>query len=570
MDAQNLFSPFEFALQVEIDGRNWDYVLTVDEMGQVYEAIPAIFELPAISQKLILTEIEGQLERKIRAHSGLFKYIVPLALAGKLPAYLEQLAPLVTEINRRLQEKRLQWVQIYPSQLSDAPADEVLMLYGKNNLKSNALKARWEKIIVLIEAQKVRPIEEVRFLGSQHPKIAADFFPVIAPFYTVKHQAMFYENLPYSQSEAIKNYLLEELREPSCTSYANGIIYALEKYASPEDLSIYQAVINFYNRVDPKKDHLSVILSLLKHYPLPRTRDICLDAMDLNDPHITPNAVKVLLLTGMPEEEIVKLQLPLFKSGDSHVSHAAFSSFAAHISGKNLPDANEVLDVYVQELINNERSYSVVEVPAIAIKTKMHLISHRLYDLLAHENGNVRFGILAIINGYFEKSNYHFLDFLMPRLLDRYWDMVDDPSPGVASKVLQLLGRIGLMTNRADYIGYLIEICRNTKERMVKNASIEAINCILRRVRYTRQIEAFYLELLEDKEDEYAYYYVLQGLRFSPNRAFKKALWEKYKDHPIDSVRFIATRLFIPTYRRWMGIRIAILKFLQKISDDTI
>lgn len=558
-------SPFQFSIQANIDGHSFDYLLTVDEIGHVYQAQALIFDLPASAQKMILGESNGQLNRKIRAHAGLFKYLVPLALAGKLPTYQEQLAPLMEEINRRLQEKGLQWANIYPEQLSDNPANEVLMLYGKNNLKSATLKSRWEKIIALIEQQERWPSKDVQFLGSQHPKIAIDFFPAITPFYAIVNQAMFYENLPYSQSEVIKHYLLEELREPSCTPYANGIIYALEKHASAEDLSIYQAVINFYNRVDPKKDHLSAILSLLKHYPLPRTREICLDVMDLNDPYITPDAVKILLLTGMPEEEIVKLQLPLFKSGDADVSRAAFSSFAEHISGGNLPSANEVMDVYVLEMINNERSYAVNEIPAIAIKTKMHLISHRLYELLEHEHSNVRFGILAIINGYFEKDDHHFLDFLTPKFIDRYWDMVDDSSPGVASRALLLLGRIGLMTNRADYIGYLIEICRNAKERMVKNASMEAINCILRRVRYTRQVEAFYLELLEDKEDEYAYYYVLQGLRFSPNRAFKQALWEKYKDHPIDSVRFIASRLFVPTYRRWMGIRIRILNLLNKI-----
>jgi len=561
---------FQFPVQVNIDGHLLDYVLTVNEIGHVHQAQALIFELPASAQKLMLGEADGQLMRKIRAHIGLFKYIVPLTLAAKLSAYQEQLAPLTAEISRRLQEKGLQWAKMYPEQLSDTPADEVLMLYGKNNLKSEALRARWEKIIVLIEKQKTWPIDEVRFLGARHPKIAADFFPAIAPFYAVRDQAMFYENLQHAQSGTLKDYLLEELREPSCTPYANGILYALKKHASPEDLSIYQATVNFYSRVDPKRDHLSAILGLLEHYPLPRTRDICLDAMDLNDPDITPKAVKVLLLTGMPEEDIVKLQLPLFKSGDANVSRAAFSSFAEHISGSNLPDANEVLDVYVHEMINNERSYAVNEIPAIAIKTRMYLISHRVYDLLEHENNHVRFGILAMIGGYFDKSNYHFLDFLTPKFLDRYWDMVHDPSPGVASKALLLLGKVGLMENRPDYIEYLIEICRNTQERMVKIAAMEAINLILRRVRYTRQVEAFYLELLEDKEDEHDYYYVLQGLRFSPNRSFKEALLEKYKDHPIDSVRFIASRLLIPTHRKWMGIRIAILKFLQKLTPDQV
>lgn len=554
-------SSFQFSVQVNIDGHTLDYLLTVDQFGQVYEASPLIFELPIVSRKLILGETDGQLERKIRAHAGLFKYLVPLVLANQLPAYQESLAPLVAEIDRRLQEQGLRWATLTPSLESESQANQVLMVYGENSGGSSTIEACWEKIIVLIEKQKSWPIDEVRFLGAQHAKIAADFFPGITPFYPIDSQHMFYENLNHSQSEGIKNYLLEELREPSCLPYANGIIYALEKYASEDP--IYQAVINFYNLLENKENYLNTILSLLKHYPLPRTKEICLEVIDLNEPYTTPRAVEILLSMGMPQEEIVKLQLPHFKSGNPDVSHASFTSFAEHISAEHLPGAAEVLDIYVQELIHNDKSYAVIEIPAIAIKTKMHWIRNRLYDLLAHENPQVRFGILAIINGYFEKNNYHFQRFLDPEMVDRYWDLANDSEWSVASRAIRLLGRVGIMTNRADYIDHLLEIGSNTEE--LKYETIIAINLILRRVPYQPKIEPFYLAFLEEEQN--AAYHALRGLRYSPNRAFKRTLWEKFKDHPVDIVRKTADQLFKPTYRRWMGIRIGILKYLQKISD---
>lgn len=526
-------SPFQYNVQVDIDGHNLHYLLTVDDAGQLYDAKAMIFELPTASRKLILGEIDGQLEHKISAYAGLFKYLVPLALAGKVPTYHQQLAPLVEEINQRLQEKGLEWAKLDPAFLSDSFTSEVLKSYGENEAKSDALQACWDKIIAILEKRPPWPSEEVKFLGLHHAEVAVDFFPAIIPFYALSFQAEFYDSLKNVQAEG---------------------------------LSIYDSFLDFYARLGTKEDYISTILNFIKHYPLQKaTQDICLEILALNDPHSAPLAVEILLSTGMAEEEIVKLQVPFFKSGNPKVSYPSFSIFAQHISGKHLPDAAEVLEVYVKELIGNERVDNVRNIAALAVKTKMHLLGPRLYDLLWHENRNVQFGILVIINGYFEEDTPHFFDFLTPKMIDRYWELAVAPGEGLSITAIQLLGKIGILTNRANYIDRLVEIGRNAEADVVKVEAIKAINFILRRVPYQRQIEPFYLACLQHWKEEVWAYYVFQGLRFSPNSAFKTALWEEHKNHPNPEARTAANNLFKPTYRRWIDLFIRIWNLLNRI-----
>lgn len=533
MDILEISTPFQYNVQVDIDGHNLHYLLTVDDAGQVYDAKAVIFELPTASRKLILGEIDAQLESKISAYAGLFKYLVPLALAGKVPTYQQQLAPLVEEINQRLQEKGLEWAKLDPASLSDSFTSEVLRSYGENEAKSDALQACWDKIIAILEKRPPWPSEEVKFLGLHHTEVAVDFFPAIIPFYTLSFQAEFYDSL---------------------------------KNVHPEDLSIYDSFLDFYARVGTKEGHAFTILNFIKHYPLQKaTQDICLEILALNDPYSAPLAVEILLSTGMAEEEIVKLQVPFFKSGDPKVSYPSFSIFAQHISGKQLPDAAEVLEVYVKELIENERVDNVRHISVIAVKTKMHLLGPRLYDLLWHENRNVQFGILVIINGYFEDGPLHFFDFLTPKLIDRYWELAVDPGEGLAITAIGLLGRVGFITNRANYIDRLAEIGRGHESDVVKAEAIKAINFMLRRVPYRPQIEPFYLACLQHWKEEVWAYYVFLGLRFSPNQVFKTALWEEHKNHPNPEARMAANNLFKPTYRGWIDLLIRILNLLFQI-----
>jgi hypothetical protein len=115
-------TPFQHAIQITIDDKPIDYLLTVDETGHVYEAKPMIFELPEAAQKLFFGKSDGQLERKIEALAKLSHYLLPLSLAGQLVAFQEELVPLVQDIKRRLADKKMQWRDLtsYANKKSEA------------------------------------------------------------------------------------------------------------------------------------------------------------------------------------------------------------------------------------------------------------------------------------------------------------------------------------------------------------------------------------------------------------------------------------------------------------------
>lgn len=151
MHTLEVLTPFQYSVQANIDGHLVDYLLTVDETGQVHDAQALILELPAISQKLILGEMNAWLERKIRAYTSLCKFLLPLTLAGKLPTYQTQFAPLIEEIKQRLQQKGLQWDELFAAMLPRSMASEVLNVYGKKGVDTTHLKTCWEKVIYIIE-----------------------------------------------------------------------------------------------------------------------------------------------------------------------------------------------------------------------------------------------------------------------------------------------------------------------------------------------------------------------------------------------------------------------------------
>jgi hypothetical protein len=558
------FPTFQFSLQVTIENQILDYLVKVDDIGQVHEATPMIFELPIVTQKLILGETDEQFERKIKAYAGLLKYLVPLVLAGQLPAYQEQLHPLVEEIKQRLQNRALQWGELPLKSLPFSLVREVIEVYQRGTA-SPALKACWEKLVYIIENQNGWTQDEVRFLGYHHAILAADFFPVIIPFFKPNFQGEFYTNLRNVQSEELKNYLLKELNEPFSKPYGHNIVYCLAKY-DPADLSIYEAVLNFYKRIETDlgaNSGLWAFLSFLKHYPFPPTKEICFDILLLNQWESSVEAAGILLTMGVKQEEIVALLMPDFQSGNPDLSRVAFAIFAKHIAGEYLPNADKVLDIYVNELINNEVSYSVHEMPAIAAKTGIHHTSNRLYEFLEHENKNVRFGILAIINGYFDINISRVRNFLTPQMLDRYWDLTADPEEFVARTAIALIGKIGFWKRRADYIDYLLDIGRNTNSRYIKIETMKAIYAIMHWIPYPRQVEPFYLEVLENS-DSSEWGYALLGLWFSPNRALKKALWNKYKDHTDSYVRHTAAYLLKRPHR---GLRLVMYNIKELIKD---
>jgi len=406
MNITEPFLPFPFTIQVSIEERNLDYLLTVDESGQVYEAIPMVFELSSNAQKIVLGKTDGQLERKIWAYSRLFKYLLPMVLAGKLPAYQKQMAPLVDEIQQRLTERGMSWQDLPIIQKTNSLALTICNIFSKPKLINSTEKELWEKIVYIIQHLENKPTEALYELKKTHSITVAHFITSIIPFFEGYTQVGSYEYLAYTKSEAIKRYLLNELNNTTFERYAGGILRGLEVY-QPGGEDIYNAVIAFYQRTDKKRDdgyHLVKVLDVLEHYRTPRVKEIALEILRSCHHNAAPFAAEMLLKTGTDEEEIVQVMMPFFKAADPNISKVAFTIFEKYISKEYLPSASETLDIFITTLSKGTNSTIVVCMLGIAIKTGAHLLIDRLFEALHHEIPTVREGMQFLINRLHEEK----------------------------------------------------------------------------------------------------------------------------------------------------------------------
>ena len=233
------YTPFQYSVQVTIDGAIIDYLLTVDETGHVYEAKPMVFELPEATQKLIIGKSDGQLERKMLAFTSLIRYLIPLSLAGQLDTYQLQFEPLLKEIRDRLQEKGLKWTDLKSTDVPHPIPSEVLAVFAANNQASQQPEEIWNKIICIIENQnKRKTTEAINHIGYHYYDAAAPFFLAIIPFLDYNNQRIAFEKLVHTRTDTMKAYLIKELEQPYSHFYASGILKAL-KYPNSSPKSVF-------------------------------------------------------------------------------------------------------------------------------------------------------------------------------------------------------------------------------------------------------------------------------------------------------------------------------------------
>lgn len=545
MHVAEMFPNFQFPVQVTIDGRTLDYLLTVDETGHVFEAIPTIFELPLTAQKLILGETDGQLERKIRAYTHLFKYLVPLALVRKLPTYQEVLTPLVAEIERRLQEKGMKLEDLPDAFISSTFGLQVLSVYDPNKVASPHLVDVWTKIASIIEnLGRETGSNEIWSLGRYETNPASGFLPAIMPFLNFQTQRVAFECLEYKKKEPPKRYLLEELEVPSCQPYAEGILKALRVCKSERD-DIYDAVIRFYDRSKKLNGgSLAYLIEILGDYPTLRTKEIGFEIFHLNESYAAESAAKSLLKIGIDEKELVEALLPYFEKADYDTSTNKALSVFYHISAENLPDVHTILDVFIRMLSKSNNPNLAYSMIRLAEKTGLFLLPNLLFELLSHESSGVRGGILELINCAEKGDKVPVSDYRTAEMANRFLELAYDPNRTVAGIALRLLRKIGSEQKTTIYINHFLKIIAlNPQDISLRIEAMRAINETLYYVPYQNQIEPTYLAALEESNYNYRVA-ALNGFRHSPNESFKKTLQRRFQEDPQQEVRSAANNLF--------------------------
>jgi hypothetical protein len=536
------YTPFQHSVQVTINDTIIDYLLTVDETGHVYEAKPAVFELPAMAQKLILSDADEMLEKKIHAFARLIPYILPLTLAGWLKRYQEEFATVVQEINRHLDEKGKKWESLYGHTIPDSIASNVLEAFSAKGEQ----RLLWQHIVVIIQEPKEKiPSSYMQSISSGFPAIAADFFPAVIPFLSLGAKQIAYEALGKVKSEAIKTYLLAALNMPDAPYYANNIFDALKGYPST-DLEICDAVIKFYYHSKKRMGlNLSGILKLLSHYPSTQAKTFAFQILKKNSRYAAVHAARALLRMGVPPRQITSIALPLFKAADPNISEASFSILAIKsLPAAHLPKAAEVLNIMVETLSKKHNSNIIYTLPSLAHNTGVYSHPDIICGLLEHEATAVREGMTRLILTAFSIKDIDIRPFVHEKMLKRYMSLANDDNNEVSKNAVNLIGIISSGKRKTTYISPLLDIYKhkNKGKSPVKLEILKAINSILAVVAYQPQIEPVYLEALTYKNPRYRVE-ALKGLRFSPDVNFKKTLLV-YKNDPAEDVREQVEQLF--------------------------
>ncbi len=556
MQTLDSFIPFQYPVQVTIDGRTLDYLLTVDETGHVFQAVPVVYDLPPVAQKLILGDSRDLLNRKIRAYVRLFKYLVPLYLAHKLSLPEVDMLPLATEIQQRLQAKSLTWATLPYDPSIYNPAMKAISVFGtnKNNAQSSYWIDAWEAIIQIFKNLNSRDNDEyLSSFGTRFFDVASDFLPAITPLLNKDAQYGIFNQIAYKRirTSMIKEFLLEELDNPACFEYLDGILSALAIFGSG-DKDIFEAVVKFYEQKKGVMGSASDrLMEVLMHHPCVRTTEIGFEIIHQNHSQHAYYAARILIEMGVKQGEILKIMMPHFVAAEPDSASAVFYVLRNCITPELLPDSEDLLDVAVRILSKQRVSSVVHSVPIIARQNETYLKVDELYQLLNHEATGVREMALLTIQEFHQRlkiefygearylnkrTKIDFKPFTTPRFTECYWKLAQDSDREVARAAIRVLGMVGFEQKRKDYIDLLLGLAKPDSRKDIQEVAIGAINFILERIPYAAQIEPLYLSILESN-----LYYVrsstIYGLRFSPDLNFKNALWMKYRDDQNTSVQ---------------------------------
>jgi len=88
----------QFQIQTTLEEVSLDFLLTIGDAGKIQSVEPMIYELPEITQKMILGDKKQILDRQIEGYSGLIYYIIKLLLSDRLLSERETYKEVISYI----------------------------------------------------------------------------------------------------------------------------------------------------------------------------------------------------------------------------------------------------------------------------------------------------------------------------------------------------------------------------------------------------------------------------------------------------------------------------------------
>jgi len=542
MKSNNIFEPFKCSVQLLIDENHIEYVLEIDVTGHVYSAKAMIFELPEAAMKLSINEGNEELERKIRAYSGLFEYIVPLVLSGRLPSYTVRFESIVQEVNSRLASVSLNWGELYDKVTEGSIAQLAFIGLGNFSEPRSKMRQIWDKISTIIEKMRDGKVHgDLKFLAEAHISDLGFFFVNIAPFFPSVDQKYVLKHLSNFKSEKLKQYLIGELKKPDCHHYVSGLIYGFLSYEG-NDIDIYNAIITYFdNTKEISEETLEAMCEVLLKHNTDKSIQVGYELLNRNEEYSAPKAARLLYEHLENKQDLFNRILLSLEHEEIKKSGAAYQILSEPEYTKYLPEAKDILMLMVRTMEKGRDQSVIYSMAPLVRNTGIIHLQDEVYELLSHDFISVREGILLLIIccgheiGAPEYSSHKFME--------KYYSLALDEDLEVRRCAFRILEKGGKYIMNPDNVDKLLGILNELPKDKSAMDAMTTINYILDSIPYQPQIEDYYKKALEEKDGHFRKYAMI-GLTHSSDVKLKKSLFA-YENDSSEEVRKLVEQIRI-------------------------
>ena len=297
MKNTEIFDPFSCSVQMQVDENRIGYVIEMDVFGNVYSAESMFFDLPDAAKKISVIGNDDQLEKKINAYAGLFSFIVPLVLAGQLSTYQEPFEDVLKAVKTRLSSVNMSWEELFEYADEDTIAGLALIGLGKFSDPRSKMRFLWDRIGRIIEKMRNGNIHgDLRYLAESNISQFGSFFMYAYPLFPYMEHKYVLKHLSSFKSEKIKQFLIQELKNPHCHHYASGLIYGLLAYDS--DMDVYHSIVDYYDASQKiSAETLEAMCDVLINFNTSKSIEIGYELLHIENKYSAPKAFKLLFKT---------------------------------------------------------------------------------------------------------------------------------------------------------------------------------------------------------------------------------------------------------------------------------
>ena len=335
----------------DFDNTSIDYQVTYDITGKVYNAIPVIYSLPENAQRLILGKNFKEKKEEIENIKNLIPLILPLGIVNQSDFFQDALSEIITSINAEIKTQEIPLENIYEYAEEESLAYYIFLLSSKINLdfRLSNLREITDLIKSIVKQQSnIAEFDRFRSFARSYPYISFKIISQIVPFIkTAPQRKAFYEILEDYQSEACKDYLVNELTNITDEIIILGILKGLSTQNLRKDIKAQKELLAvFYSKIQVSDPSFIYLMRLLEQFPNEDTVSVGLEILDQNKGGVLP-AANLLLQIGYPPEGILNSVAHIT---DGEIIGGIFRALSTQSLGRNPEIQKKALAIFHSEI----------------------------------------------------------------------------------------------------------------------------------------------------------------------------------------------------------------------------